>query len=115
MPLLGMPLIMREEILTDITGFEGVKWVVIIGPDALSIEHSPREIDIEKYVANWHALESKSPENTKKIHVKAENALLFSEKIDDAHMLLVGADMSSNVGAIRSKISDEVGKLMHFI
>lgn len=115
MPFLCIPPIMRGEILAGISSLNGVKCAVIIGPDALSIEYSPTDIDAEKFVANWHALESIAPENATKIFIRTSDSFLFSQRIDEGHTLLIQTDIECNVGSMRSIIAKEIPKLVPFL
>ncbi|MDP6906991.1 MAG: hypothetical protein QF440_06190 [Candidatus Thalassarchaeaceae archaeon] len=101
---------MRDRILADLSDLNGVQWVALIGPEALPISIHPHSDQAENAAAMWLGLEARAevllggvPE---KFTLRSDSAIMLSHRVDLGHIILMRADVGTNLGGLRNSIND---------
>ena len=106
MPRLVVGALMRTRLMQDILGHEGVDWVALVGPDALPIDFVPAGIDIHSAAAMWDGLDSLVGDTPARMMVRTSEALMLSHRVDENRLILVRADLGTNIGMLRATLED---------
>ncbi len=106
MPRLVVGALMRTRLLQDILDHEGVDWVALVGPDALPIDFVPAGIDIHSAAAMWDGLDSLVGDTPARMMVRTSEALMLSHRVDENRLILVRADLGTNIGMLRATLED---------
>jgi predicted regulator of Ras-like GTPase activity (Roadblock/LC7/MglB family) len=97
---------MRGRLLQDLANQNGVQWVALIGPDALPIDFSPKDVDVNDAVAMWVALDHMTKDTPVRMLIRTGEVMMISNRVDEDRILLIMADDDSNLGSLRSALSD---------
>ena len=97
---------MRDRLMDDLLGLDGIQWIGLIGPDALPISFAPENQDAEAIAAIWHGLDQLADEVPARMMVRTSEAILLSNRVDENRILLVVASHNVNVGMVRTILQD---------
>ncbi len=103
---------MRTRLMEDLLGHDGVKWVALIGPDALPIDFSPPEQGVESAVAMWVGLDVLVEDTPARMMVRTSEAVMLSHRVDEDRLLLIHANPNTNLGSLRSALQDAAGRII---
>lgn len=98
--------------MQDILHLEGVEWVALVGPDALAIDFEPKELQIDAAVAMWVGLDDLADGMPARMLIRTEKAVMLSHRVDEDRMLLLMADLTSNVGSLRRALQDSAERVL---
>ena len=98
--------------MEDLVKQNGVKWVALIGPDALAIDFSPPEQDVEGAVAMWSGLDALIDDAPARMMVRTGEAVMLSHRVDEDRLLLIQTESNANLGALRSALQDAAGRII---
>jgi len=98
--------------MQDVLSLEGVKWIALIGPDALPIDFSPPGIDVDAAVAMWTGLDLLVDDTPARMLVRTSEAVMLSHRVDEDRLLLTLADLSVNVGKLRSILANAAERII---
>ena len=103
---------MRARLMEDLLGHDGVKWVALIGPDALPIDFAPSEEGVESAVAMWVGLDVLVEDTPARMMVRTSEAVMLSHRVDEDRLLLIHAEPNANLGSLRSALQDAAGRII---
>ena len=103
---------MRTRLMQDLLSQEGVKWVALVGPDALPIDVIPSSEDVESAVAMWFGLDSLLEDVPVRMLLRTSDALMLAHRVDENRLLLIQSRSSANVGALRRMLEDAAGRIV---
>ena len=103
---------MRTRLMQDLLSQEGVKWVALVGPDALPIDFIPISEDVESAVAMWFGLDSLLEDVPVRMLLRTNGALMLAHRVDENRLLLIQSGSGANVGALRSMLEDAAGRIV---
>ena len=98
--------------MEDLLSQGGVKWVALIGPDALPIDFSPSEHDVGAAVAMWAGLDALVEDTPARMMVRTDEAVMLSHRVDEDRLLLIQTESNANLGALRSALQDAAGRII---
>ncbi len=98
--------------MQDVLAEDGVEWVALIGPDALPIDFLPHDKNVDSAVAMWTGLDLLVEDTPARMLIRTSEALMLSHRVDEDRLLLTLADLSVNVGKIRSVMSDAAQRII---
>ena len=103
---------MRDRLMDDLLGLDGVQWIGLIGPDALPISFAPDNQDAEAIAAIWHGLDQLADEVPARMMVRTSEVILLSNRVDENRILLVVASHNVNVGMVRTILQDAAIRIL---
>ena len=103
---------MRTRLIEDILDLRGVKWVALIGPDALPIDFLPTEQDVGAAVAMWVGLDVLVEDTPARMMVRTDEALMLAHRVDEDRLLLIHAEINANLGSLRSALEDAAERIV---
>ena len=103
---------MRTRLMEDILNLRGVKWVALIGPDALPIDFLPAEQDVGAAVAMWVGLDVLVEDTPARMMVRTDEALMLAHRVDEDRLLLINAEINANLGSLRSALQDAAERIV---
>ena len=103
---------MRDRLMDDLLGLDGIQWIGLIGPDALPISFAPDNQDAEAIAAIWHGLDQLADEEPARMMVRTSEAILLSNRVDENRILLVVASHNVNVGMVRTILQDAAIRIL---
>ena len=103
---------MRTRLMEDLVNQNGVKWVALIGPDALPIDFFPSEQDVVAAVAMWAGLDALVEDTPARMMVRTDEAVMLSHRVDEDRLLLIQTESNANLGALRSALQDAAGRII---
>ena len=103
---------MRTRLLGDLLDLDGVKWVALIGPDALPIHFYPPEQDVGAAVAMWIGLDVLVEDTSARMMVRTNEAVLLSHRVDEDRLLMIRAELNANLGSLRSGLQDAAERII---
>ena len=103
---------MRTRLMQDVLAQEGVVWIALIGPDALPIDFSPDDEDVDSAVAMWTGLDLLVEDTPARMLIRTSEAVMLSQRIDEDRLLLTLAGLSVNVGKLRSVLADAAERII---
>ena len=98
--------------MDDLLNQDGVKWVAFIGPDALPIDFSPPDQDVEAAVAMWAGLDVLVEDTPARMMVRTGEALMLSHRVDEDRLLLIQAELNANIGSLRNALQNAAGRII---
>ena len=98
--------------MQDVLAEDGVEWVALIGPDALPIDFFPRDKNVDSAVAMWAGLDLLVEDTPARMLIRTSEALMLSHRVDEDRLLLTLADLSVNIGKIRSVLADAAERII---
>jgi predicted regulator of Ras-like GTPase activity (Roadblock/LC7/MglB family) len=98
--------------MEDLLNQDGVKWVALIGPDALPIDFSPAEHDVEAAVAMWTGLDVLVEDTPARMMIRTSEAVMLSHRVDEDRLLLIQAESNTNLGSLRNLLQDTAGRII---
>ena len=98
--------------MQDTLDHEGVEWVALIGPDALPIDFLPSDIDLHSAAAMWSGLDSLVNDTPARMMVRTSEKIMLSHRIDEDRLILISAELSSNVGMLRGKLEETARRII---
>ena len=98
--------------MEDLLNQNGVKWVALIGHDALPIDYFPQEQDVEGAVAMWAGLDALVEDTPAQMMVRTDEAVMLSHRVDEDRILLIQTESNANLGAIRSALEDAAVRII---
>ena len=98
--------------MEDLLNQDGVKWVALIGPDALPIDFSPVEHDVEAAVAMWTGLDVLVEDTPARMMIRTGEAVMLSHRVDEDRLLLIQAESNTNLGSLRNLLQDTAGRII---
>ena len=112
MPCLALASDMRTRLMQDVLAQEGVAWIALIGPDALPIDFLPHGKDVDSAVAMWTGLDLLVEDTPARMLVRTSEAVMLSHRVDEDRLLLTFADLSVNVGKLRSILANTAERII---
>ena len=106
---------MRTRLMEDILNLRGVKWVALIGPDALPIDFLPTEQDVGAAVAMWVGLDVLVEDTPARMMVRTDEALMLAHRVDEDRLLLIHAEINANLGSLRSELQDAAERIIDLV
>ena len=103
---------MRTRLLEDLLNLGGVKWVALIGPDALPIHFSPPDQDVDAAVAMWVGLDVLVEDMPARMMVRTDEAILLSHRVDEDRLLMIRAEITANLGSLRSELQEAAERII---
>ena len=103
---------MRTRLMEDLLDHDDVKWVALIGPDALPIDFAPSEQEVESAVAMWVGLDALVEDTPARMMVRTSEAVMLSHRVDEDRLLLIHANPNANLGSLRSALQDAAGRII---
>ena len=98
--------------MEDLLNQDGVKWVALIGPDALPIDFSPAEHDVGAAVAMWTGLDVLVEDTPARMMIRTSEAVMLSHRVDEDRLLLIQAESNTNLGSLRNLLQDTAGRII---
>jgi predicted regulator of Ras-like GTPase activity (Roadblock/LC7/MglB family) len=98
--------------MQDVIAHEGVVWVALIGPDALPIDFLPNDKDVDSAVAMWTGLDLLVDDTPARMLLRTSEAVMLSHRVDEDRLLLIFADLTVNVGKLRSVLADAAERII---
>ena len=99
--------------MADLLNRNDVKWVALIGPDALPIDFAPAEHDdVEAAVAMWTGLDVLVEDTPARMMIRTEDAVMLSHRVDEDRLLLIQVESNANLGSLRSLLQDAAGRII---
>lgn len=98
--------------MQDVLAEDGVEWIALIGPDALPIDFLPRDKNVDSAVAMWAGLDLLVEDTPARMLIRTSEALMLSHRVDEDRLLLTLADLSVNIGKIRSVLADAAERII---
>tara|TARA_B110000014_G_scaffold247458_1_gene220993 strand:- start:731 stop:1051 length:321 start_codon:yes stop_codon:yes gene_type:complete len=103
---------MRGRLLQDLVDQTGVQWVALVGPDALPIDFSPKDVEVNDAVAMWVALDHMAKDTPMRMLIKTEDVVMISNRVDEDRLLLMMATHDSNLGLLRNALGDAASRII---
>ena len=98
--------------MEDLVNQNGVKWVALIGPDALPIHFLPPDQDVDAAVAMWVGLDALVGDMPARMMVRTDEAVMLSHRVDEDRLLLIHAGKNPNLGLLRSALQDAAQRII---
>ena len=98
--------------MDDLLNRGDVKWVALIGPDALPIDFSPPDNDVGAAVAMWAGLDVLVEDTPARMMVRTGESLMLSHRVDEDRLLLIQADSNANLGSLRNALQNAAGRII---
>jgi predicted regulator of Ras-like GTPase activity (Roadblock/LC7/MglB family) len=96
----------------DLLNQGGVKWVALIGPDALPIDYFPPEQDVEAAVAMWAGLDVLVEDTPARMMVRTGEAVMLSHRVDEDRLLLIQVESNANLGSLRNALQNAASRII---
>ena len=103
---------MRTRLMHDLLGKDEVKWVALVGPDALPIDFAPESEDVEAAVAMWLGLDSLLDDVPVRMLLRTSEALMLAHRVDENRLLLIQSGVGANIGALRSVLEKAASRIV---
>ena len=98
--------------MDDLLNQGGVKWVALIGPDALPIDYFPPEQDVEAAVAMWAGLDVLVEDTPARMMVRTGEAVMLSHRVDEGRLLLIQVESNANLGSLRNALQNAASRII---
>ncbi len=98
--------------MNDLLNQDGVKWVALIGPDALPIDFSPQELNVDAAVAMWAGLDVLVEDTPARMMVRTGEIVMLSHRVDENRLLLIQAESNANLGSLRNALKNAASRII---
>ena len=98
--------------MDDLLNLGGVKWVALIGPDALPIDFSPPGRDVEAAVAMWAGLDALVEDTPARMMIRTGEAVMLSHRVDEDRLLLIQVESNANLGSLRIALQNAASRII---